>query len=377
MNPRIALLVAICLIPVVACGPIEGAPATAAEQQQQDIDQFNEVTEELNENRTEEFSSSAMYPRAVENHFFWLQFAGIAPTIHSHDYSTDTRTNYQFSIGEGDDFNFEASTELIATAEPSGNDVIYSAYATNSAEELLGTLVLDAPQTEAKWWDYQAVGDKVYIVQEIDDEHWLRMWDPSSAAEPESLFSLESASGSTVGEFWTFAIHGDTLIYVESGRVWKGNLSTEQATWTENQQQVMAGAFNDEIAIYDQSEGLVLFTFHSGETTNLSEPIIESYSINETFTSSHHYNGNDFFLWEDQLIYTGNRGVFAYGIYTGELTPILLEPRPEITGGDRIVYRYPVVLESGLLFVTGLTSSSGSVGAQGPTYKVDLKVLGL
>ena len=59
---------------------------------------------------------------------------------------------------------------------------------------------------------------------------------------------------------------------------------------------------------------------------------------------------------------------------SGRVVPILIEPRPEVSDGRRIEYRYPTVLDNGLLFVTGLTSESGAVGADGPVYRVDLTI---
>ena len=47
--------------------------------------------------------------------------------------------------------------------------------------------------------------------------------------------------------------------------------------------------------------------------------------------------------------------------------PILLEPHEAEV---RIEYRYPTIVDSGALFVVGLTSTSGSVGADGPVYQV-------
>ena len=48
-------------------------------------------------------------------------------------------------------------------------------------------------------------------------------------------------------------------------------------------------------------------------------------------------------------------------------------PLEVLVGGEvRIDYRYPVALDSGKLYVTGLESTSGAVGAEGPIYQVDL-----
>jgi hypothetical protein len=72
------------------------------------------------------------------------------------------------------------------------------------------------------------------------------------------------------------------------------------------------------------------------------------------------------------VIYIGNMGVFAYDIKADKITPLLLSP---VRADLRIDYRYPVALDNGELFVTGLTSTSGATGADGPTYKLDLRAI--
>jgi len=61
------------------------------------------------------------------------------------------------------------------------------------------------------------------------------------------------------------------------------------------------------------------------------------------------------------------QAVARYNLVTHDAGPILLE-----TFGDAgsVRYRYPQVLDNGLLFVQALVSPSGSVGADGPIYQV-------
>jgi hypothetical protein len=47
-----------------------------------------------------------------------------------------------------------------------------------------------------------------------------------------------------------------------------------------------------------------------------------------------------------------------------KITPLLLSPIADDT--EQVQYRYPVALDDGTAFVTGI------VGAEGPTYKLDL-----
>jgi hypothetical protein len=370
---------AVLLTTAVACGPAaEEEELSPLEQQQKDIDGYNELTTELEANREEVLGEIAGETKAVGNHLFWQEFRNFAPSLHSKDYETGTETNYDFSIGAGDDANYAASEQLIAHAEATGDSVTYHAWATGAADEPLGQLTVDAPTTEAKWWAYTAYESSVYLVQEIDGEHWLVKWIPGQEDEATPLVSLEQASGAEVGEFWTFAMYEKVMIYVESGRVWSLELIEEEATWMENEQQVRSGAFDTEGAIYNQDDGLFYFAFDDHTAINISESIEASaFEVNETLASTHLYTGSDFFLWGDKLIYVGNGGVFSYGLDDETVVPILLSPRPEVADGKRVDYRYPTVLENGLMFVTGLTSESGAVGADGPIYMVDLKSLGL
>jgi hypothetical protein len=48
---------------------------------------------------------------------------------------------------------------------------------------------------------------------------------------------------------------------------------------------------------------------------------------------------------------------------------------PPASGDVDVQYRYPVALANGELFVTGLTSTDGATGADGPTYVIDLATL--
>jgi hypothetical protein len=56
----------------------------------------------------------------------------------------------------------------------------------------------------------------------------------------------------------------------------------------------------------------------------------------------------------------------VYDLATHTTRPVLLDARD-----NSIVYRHPVLLENGKLFVQGLESTSGATGAEGGWYEVD------
>jgi hypothetical protein len=92
------------------------------------------------------------------------------------------------------------------------------------------------------------------------------------------------------------------------------------------------------------------------------------YRLNESYDTAHRWS-YDIARYGRWIVYIGGTGVFAYHLDEQRVVPVLLQPLDE---DMRISYRYPVVLEDGTLYVTGLTSYSGSVGADGPVYRVDL-----
>ena len=103
--------------------------------------------------------------------------------------------------------------------------------------------------------------------------------------------------------------------------------------------------------------------------TNLSDRIINNaYCLNATFASAHHpsYGGLTWCQSGNRIIYTGNEGVFSYDFVNDVVTPLLLQPRT----GTTITYIHPVSTGNGHVFVTGLQSDHGDVGASGPIYSL-------
>ena len=367
-----------------ACGGLaeENEQPDPLAEQNKHIEEYNELTKETNEHREEFLGEVADRTRAVGNRLFWQEIRSDYPVLHSKDFESGEEVQYGFKIGKVESSNYSAGSKLVvhANTEISGDEVHYMAWKVGAEKAKVGELVLKAPKSEAKWWSYDVDGSSVYIAKKEGDDYALEKWTPGEGAQTETVVMLEKASGKEIGEFWTVSIDDDHAIYVESGRVWHLDMGKKKATWVGNETEVLNGMYDDEGAYMAQEEGgsgagLYFFPYGGGDSVSISKGIEESgYEMNETFDSAHRFSGDgeQFFLWKSTIVYVGSSGVFAYGMNDGRVSPLLIEPRPEVSQGVRIEYRYPTVLDNGMLFVTGLASESGSVGADGPIYRVDL-----
>jgi sugar lactone lactonase YvrE len=147
------------------------------------------------------------------------------------------------------------------------------------------------------------------------------------------------------------------------------NLATKTATWVGNKTEI-SGSVSTDIGggvLYVAADGPHYWV--NGETRDLKSEIDDNaYRLNTTFPAIHKYAGHGV-LYKGRVVYKGQTGMFAYDLRTHEVKPLLLEPR----GGTRIVYIDPLVTDdTGTLYVTGLESESGAVGADGPIYALQL-----
>lgn len=355
-----------------------GGPSGPIDSTSQDIAAYNQLTTSLAQHSAEFVGKQFSYQEAFGTKLYYLSFPGFDPRLHRFDTVSGAFVHYSFSIGAGDAFNFRVSESLIVTAHNTGGMVAYNAYAAGAPGQLVGSTTLLAP-AGAKWWAYSVAGEDVYIVMDNPaapgTSTALLKWTPRLGGSTPSLFTLEAATGqSRLGEFLDFGVDGDTLVFIEGGRIWRGSLAQKSATWLRNMTQVTGGN------VHFDSDGVAFTTatkwyFFQGATMNLIDlgaRIHDNpFRISETFKSSHYYyaDGNGFTRYGDYMIYIGSAGVFAYDLVNDRVKPILLEPRDAEV---RTVYRYPAVTTNGVLFVTGLQSQSGSVGADGPIFRVEL-----
>lgn len=343
----------------------------AQEALQRDQQAYDSMEAQLTRGRQSFLSKAYSYPRAAGNAFFFYSFPGWDAVLHRFEPVTGQRTDYAFSIGSGaDGANYRASERWVVTAQRDGLTVTYIAYDTTQPKREGGRLVVDAPKSEERWWAYAISGDAVFLVTREPDSStlWLNRWVVGGTLE--RLFSIQQATHSTLGEFLDFDVDGDTLVFIEGGRLWRGSIANRTAQWLHNEKEISGSVdFSDDAVLWEGADGLHAFWTTTGQSVDVSKLINESsYRFNDTFPTIHRYDG-DFTRWQDWVVYEAASGIFAFHLKSMEIRPVVLAPR---VSDVRITYRYPVALKSGALFVTGLESSSGSVGADGPIYRVDL-----
>lgn len=343
-------------------------------RQELDIAHYNELTVELDEARSE-FGGDVigeMYPAG--NTIYWLEYRGWDPTIHSLDTESGRRTNYAIPLSF-DYLNVKVSEDAVAYAEVDGQEVIYHVFDASQEGAEITTAVFEGPRDEQRWWAYAVSGTDLYVlVTETDELPDTKLYRVSQGGEPVLVTTLEAA-GCSVGEFWDFGVGGGTMVFIESGRIWSLDLPSNEATWLGNETEISFGStveFTHDGVLFTSATGPFFFDYDAVQLVDIQESITSAdYQLSETFSSSHLFN-EDMTRWRDYFVYVASSGLFAFHPGRDEVVPILLEPRMGETSEVRVEYRYPVILDNGTLFVTALESESGSVGADGPIYQVDL-----
>lgn len=348
---------------LAGCLIAPGEPDDPLAQQQADLDHYNRLSTELDARRTEFLGKHVQELAAAGSTLYWLDTTSFDPRLMRWDGSK--KLAFGFSIGDGNNYNYRASASLVVTAEPGSDAVIYRAYDATAANQLVATTSLPKP-AGAKWSAYAVDSGSVYVM----DGTTLKKWTPGGAVE--TVTTLESA-GVAAGEFWDLGVSGNTMVFIESGRVWSMDLATNKATWLMNMTQAGGSVdFRPDGVLFDTAQGLSFYDYAQAKLVDIRAQIdANGFKINNTFASAAKFD-QDFARYKQWILYIGQSGLFAYDMKADKITPILLSPnRADL----RVDYRYPVALDSGEMFVTGLTSTSGATGADGPTYKIDLRTI--
>jgi hypothetical protein len=342
------------------------APSDEPKAGESDNEHYDRVAGELEGYRTEFLDEEADELWARGNRLFWLTFPGFDPVLHSWDATSDTQVDYEFSIGS-DVYSYRASDDLVVTAEVSGGDVTYHAYAIDAPADELGSTTFDQPTDGTRWHAYAASGNRVYIVAVSYEETALYAWEPPG--RPTRMWSFDEL-GYELGEFWDFDVEGDTMIFIESGRIWRADVRTGAGEWLGNPTLITGGvSYDDSGVVWAGDYSLYWFEYGADDVVNLTDTInTADYRFNETYSSAHQVIETGFWRQRDKLVYESLSGLYMYHLQTGEFTPIVLEARQSDL---RVTWRDPVMLENGTLFATGLESESGSVGADGPVWRID------
>jgi hypothetical protein len=221
------------------------------------------------------------------------------------------------------------------------------------------------PGGGTKPWTFAPDGQDVYYVT-TGTGTTLWKWTPGGSGAPARLFDLEDA-GAQIGDFQDFGVDGDTMVFIESGRAWSLDIAAQKATRLGNQAEAQSVYPDHDGVLLATAAGPFFYGYADQRLRDVGAAIAASgFRINATFAGAHLYDQG---LARDGSMvgYIGKSGVFTFDLGTGEVAPVLLDARDEST-----VYRHPVILSDGSLFVQGLQSSDGEVGTDGPIYRVDL-----
>lgn len=287
----------------------------------------------------------------------WADYRKAEPTLHGFVPTTEQRLGYGSAASVSGGAVFRASDEIIATVEFGGGMLHCHAYDASQANRELGQLSLDAPSGGIKWYAFAVDKGAVYLVREGTKTELIR-WIPGGAMTPVLTFE---EIGLGVAIFEDFAVQGSVLLLVESGRLWHVDLAKRTATWVRNETEVSGTvSFDAHTVLYQSASGPFWYDIGAGTTFDVAAAIDENpWKLNDTFANAHHYAGSAT-LVGDSVLYHGQTG-------KDETEPVVLEPH-DFEG--RLDYANPIGVGPRDVFVVGLESESGAVGAEGPFYRV-------
>lgn len=331
-------------------------------EQQLDLEAYDALVADLDERREEFLGEGASGLVADGPNLFWLSYGlDWDPTVHALEPGGAPTAITELS---GGDLNWRVSEDLLVTAVPRFGEVEYRAF--DLRGEPVGTTTVSSPSRGVSWWAYAPDGPQVWMVDEEADA--VTRFAPG---EPPELVTTFADLGVDVGEFWDFDIDGDEMLFVESGRLWLADLGAGTASSLGNDTEVDRAATFDGGVVYGSAAGLFAVDPSTGETLDLTAAIeANPYELSPTNSRAHlPSTDGQFSLVGTVVVYVGQTsGVYAYDVVADEVEPILLPPR---SADLRVDYRNPVVTDDGVLYVTGLTSTSGAVGVDGPVYRVE------
>jgi hypothetical protein len=339
-----------------------------------DIAQYESLQQKLEATREEFIKTPAQDFYAAGNTLYWVEVGSGNPLLRSFDDGAKKRTDYTFKVfltgtsapNPVDTINYHASSSTIATMNVLDGGNVYAA---GFPEQLLGKLNLPAPSFGQRWWAYSVTAEDVFVVviDSTSGKYMLQKWSLDTSTFTTLLALDDLISPNAIGEFLDFAVDGTTLIFAESGRIWMADLADGKAKWVQNDKEIGSANFYDGGVVYSQGAEFYRYDMATDTRENLTEKIQAGYSMNKTYSHAHYPDNNG--SWckhKNKIVYHGSSGIFAYDLTSEKVIPILLDARD-----NSVVYRHPTAVDTGTLFVKGLVSESGAIGADGPTFVID------
>jgi hypothetical protein len=364
------LVPCVALLGLVGCISPTDEDATSVEE---DLQEFEQLKDQLFQTASVFVDRPAQTFRVAGNTLYWIDAGAGNPLLKSYDDTTAEQVTYDFnpyltvstSPNPIDNLNYAVSTSVIASMNVPD---MANLYRPGVPEELSYSVSLPAPPYGQKWWAYAVDEDALFVAMAREEDFVVQKWTPNSE-EPNEVANLTTLIAPNVmGEFHDFAVSGDTLIFEEGNRIWLVDMTAAEARWVQNDERIGAADFDAGGAVYSQGTELYRYDWATDTRESVSDRIRAGYRMNKTFEAAHHPARDfSFFKWGSTITYEGNSGIFSFDMETGQVRPLLLRERD-----NSRVYRRPIVLENGTLFVKSLESESGAVGADGPTYRLGM-----
>jgi hypothetical protein len=369
MHMSMMKILPFAFLALIGCG---GGETGGAQTQEEDIAEYESLRADLEGKRSVFIEGPAQDFQAAGNTLFWVEAAAGNPLLHSYDAASKQTTDYTFKVylvgpsspNPIDNLNYIASTSMVVSMNELDGA---NAYAVGQPMSSLGKLVLPAPPFGQKWWAYSVDASNLYvmILENADSKYHLKRWSPGETDYSEVLVLDDLIAPNVMGEFHNFAVSGTTLIFDEGNRIWISELTDTKAKFAKNEQHVGFADFQKGGAVYNEGSEFFRYDVATDTRENLSEKIRNNaYTLNKTYEAAHHpVDDTTWAKYQSTIFYEANFGIFAYNIDSDTVKPMLLDARD-----NSVVYKYPTVLANGTIFVKGLESSSGAIGADGPTF---------
>jgi hypothetical protein len=327
---------------------------------------YNALAATLDAKRSEFLPKSAAEHTAVGNRLFWLEFETFIPKLRSVELRTKATVSYDFSIGvEQSAYVYKASSELIVTVARTSTGLVYRAFDPLATNAKVSEFSTQAPASGERWWAFSVDARTVYLAKSMNGGE-LYAWQPGEPA-PRLLLNLADA-GVKLGILEEFSVEGEQMVLLESGRLWSLNLRTKAARRLANKKQADHVTVNSDGILYRTPDGL-FFEDSLQLTRNLTSEIAGATSPIFSGNEGHYDIGLPATMSQGTVVFIGYSGVFAFSLRDKKVRPILLESK-DFSRAPRIDYRAPQIAADGSLFVLGLISQSGAVGAEGPIFRV-------
>lgn len=382
-NQRIsrACLLLGLLTQLTACvdGDGDSAGGATTDPTQNNVRQYEELRLSLEQKREQVLPASPVDATTAAGPWLvWLDVnQGFSAILHARRYPGEQEVVSAVPIGdEQTPPNFAISESLAMTARTSGTDAIYTVLRLDTGT-VLDELKLTMPDA-AKYDAYAVFGEEAYVVVEAQDLA-VYAWTPGSTTA--TAIGTIGATGATLGAWAGFLVTEDTegvrrLIAIGSGGTYSIDLATMQATRIPLPVMPIEGGINEHGIAARDGEEIWWFGWNATEVRAIHDELAAStYLLNSTYSHAHLPGSGtasqDITIDGTTIFYRSNSGVYAYDTGAMTVTPILLDDLDYAGTGVLVTYT-GLGFGDGGLFVTGLESMSGSIGSDGPTYRVAL-----